>query len=956
MKSLREIEGKSYLTLDDLVKLEEAILETGFLTREKALDEIERFTVRLGIDEYYFRSTPIDEMVKHLIATSASELVSKYGGVGVGIELINEEPDRALYIVEESKIKEVEDRIENNYPDFRVEGYRTRDPSGHRHLRLYIVNKPIFKKRSKKDKELTFNNASCISFVEEREPETIARYEEAWHWMNNREAPYVAITEKLDTNETRVMVGIHGQGTRRFMAKFTSQMRAYGIFSTRKYKEAFLDEKSIYTFYFDKMDPKITEDFSRELNTIVMLPEHPITELFADGVFSSQTAMYAISAAAFANHFITVLTEEYSSLTSALKDQPEAKGILDKIKLRLVKDTFTESTITKAVSDYPEIITLIYQDFVNRLHPKKRSSNNDIRQVIEEVEGKIETHVSSPTDKTVLQYFLIFNSMILKTNFFRRDKICAVYRLDPTFLSTIDFPESPYGVFFLVGRPFVGFHIRFRDISRGGIRIVKSRSYSEYRQNLDTVFMENYNLALTQQKKNKDIPEGGSKGIILLRANNQDEADRAFKDYTDGILDVIIPHDDVYDRYGKEEILFFGPDERTADLMDWVPFYGKKQNYPFWKALSTGKAPENGGIPHDMYGMTTASVHEYVLGVLGKLGLDEADVTKVQTGGPDGDLGSNEIKISKDKTIAIVDGSGVLYDPSGLNREELQKLAAERKMVENFDRSMLSTDGFMVSINDKQITLPDGTLVPNGEEFRNTFHLNPLAKADLFVPCGGRPAAVNINNWRQIFDEDGSPKFKIIVEGANLFITEEARLRLEEHGIIVIKDASANKGGVTSSSLEVFASLALSDTEFETHFRVKEGDVPKVMHQYVEEIIRTIKTNARKEFELLWRENKKNNVPFTHLTNIVSRKINDITDALFNSDLSANEKLKEKVVQEYAPQPLLDLVGLEKIQARVPDNYIRAIMATKLATGFVYTYGLDSNEIDFYSYLQSFLQ
>lgn len=124
MKSLREIEGKSYLTLDDLVKLEEAILETGFLTREKALDEIERFTVRLGIDEYYFKSTPIDEKVKHLIATSASDLVSKYGGVGVGIELINEEPDRALYIVEESKIKEVEDRIENNYPDFRVEGYR----------------------------------------------------------------------------------------------------------------------------------------------------------------------------------------------------------------------------------------------------------------------------------------------------------------------------------------------------------------------------------------------------------------------------------------------------------------------------------------------------------------------------------------------------------------------------------------------------------------------------------------------------------------------------------------------------------------------------------------------------------------------------------------------------------------------------------------------------------------
>lgn len=37
--------------------------------------------------------------------------------------------------------------------------------------------------------------------------------------------------------------------------------------------------------------------------------------------------------------------------------------------------------------------------------------------------------------------------------------------------------------------------------------------------------------------------------------------------------------------------------------------------------------------------------------------------------GPDGDLGSNEIKISKDQTIGIVDGSGVLYDPDGIDKE-----------------------------------------------------------------------------------------------------------------------------------------------------------------------------------------------------------------------------------------------------------------------------------------------
>jgi len=466
--------------------------------------------------------------------------------------------------------------------------------------------------------------------------------------------------------------------------------------------------------------------------------------------------------------------------------------------------------------------------------------------------------------------------------------------------------------------------------------------------------MENYNLALTQQKKNKDIPEGGSKGIILLRINNQDEADRAFKDYVDGMLDTIVAHEEVCDLYGKEEILFFGPDEGTAELMDWVPAYGTKRNYRFAKALSTGKSPEIGGIPHDLYGMTTESVHQNVLGALEKLGLKEEDVVKIQTGGPDGDLGSNEVIISKDKTIAIVDGSGVLYDPNGINREGLLKLANERIMVENFDQSMLSPDGFFVSVNDKQVTLPDGTLVPNGEEFRNGFHFSPLARADLFVPCGGRPAAVNINNWQQLLDDSGAPKFKIIVEGANLFITEEARLRLEEHGIILIKDATANKGGVTSSSLEVFASLALSDDEFDAHMRVKDGNIPEVMEAYVGEVIKTVRYNARTEFELLWRENNQKGIPFTHLTNIVSSKINDITDAIFNSDLHANTELREKVVKEYTPKPILDLVGLENILQRVPHNYLNAIISTKLATSFVYKYGLDGNEIDFYDFLKNY--
>jgi glutamate dehydrogenase len=74
-----------------------------------------------------------------------------------------------------------------------------------------------------------------------------------------------------------------------------------------------------------------------------------------------------------------------------------------------------------------------------------------------------------------------------------------------------------------------------------------------------------------------------------------------------------------------------------------------------WKSFTTGKGQAQlGGIPHDLFGMTSLSVRQYIVGIYRELGLDEKNITKVQTGGPDGDLGSNEILLSKDKTITWV--------------------------------------------------------------------------------------------------------------------------------------------------------------------------------------------------------------------------------------------------------------------------------------------------------------
>jgi len=68
-----------------------------------------------------------------------------------------------------------------------------------------------------------------------------------------------------------------------------------------------------------------------------------------------------------------------------------------------------------------------------------------------------------------------------------------------------------------------------------------------------------------------------------------------------------------------------------------------------------------------------------------------------------------------------------------------------------------------------------------------------------------QPESVNITNVSRLFDAEGKPHFKVIVEGANLFFTQQARLYLEKRGVILFKDSSTNK----VSSQFIFRSLPL---------------------------------------------------------------------------------------------------------------------------------------------------
>jgi len=241
-------------------------------------------------------------------------------------------------------------------------------------------------------------------------------------------------------------------------------------------------------------------------------------------------------------------------------------------------------------------------------------------------------------------------------------------------------------------------------------------------------------------------------------------------------------------------------------------------------------------------------------------------------------------------------------------------------------KKALSKNGFVVLLNDKDITLPSGELVTSGYQFRNEFHLHPLSAADLFVPCGGRPASVGVGNIKKVYKEDGSPKWKVIVEGANLFFTQDARVMLERSGVVLYKDASANKGGVTSSSLEVLAALALSDEEHKNHMQVHdEKNIPEFYKQYVKDIQKAIEINARREFDCIWDEHVRTGLARCILTNKVSDKINELNDTIQNSNLFHEKKIQEIVLRKAIPPTLLKLVPLETVLKRVPENYTKAI-------------------------------
>jgi glutamate dehydrogenase len=566
---------------------------------------------------------------------------------------------------------------------------------------------------------------------------------------------------------------------------------------------------------------------------------------------------------------------------------------------------------------------------MDRFNPDHPLDDAAFEQRSEAIRTQVLQSVDLEDARTVLLKMLDAVHAVLRTNVFVQDRYALAMRLDPNLLTTEERTEIPFGVFYVHGRGFNGFHVRFRDIARGGVRAICPIGIEQYARESERLYDEAYGLAFAQQLKNKDIPEGGAKAAVLVAPGAR--VSRSVKAFVDSLLDLIAPDPKatsrIVDRLGMAELLYLGPDENiTPELINWIVDRARRRGYPTPTALMSSKP--GAGINHKQYGVTSEGVVVFLDVALRAAGIDptQENFTVKITGGPDGDVGGNCLRIlhreygDRAKIVGIADGSGSAEDPDGLDHTELMRLVDLSKPIGFFDRSKIGPNGRLALLDE-----------PDGVRLRNSMHNRVVA--DAFVPCGGRPNTIHAGNWREFLTSTGTPSSRLIVEGANLFLTPEARTKLSEAGAMIVKDSSANKCGVICSSFEIIACMLLSEDEF---LAIKD--------QFVDQVLVKLRMLARREAELLLRVHRhRPHIPLPDLSIRLSRVMIRTADAIESSldTLSPDDmNLVRRLVVDHLPPVLLE-VAEGRVPTHMPNAYLKWMMAKSLSARIVYREGFE---------------
>jgi len=446
--------------------------------------------------------------------------------------------------------------------------------------------------------------------------------------------------------------------------------------------------------------------------------------------------------------------------------------------------------------------------------------------------------VPSLDEDRILRQFHNLIDATVRTNFYLSDAhgrrpATLAFKLDSKAVEAAPQPR-PFREIWIYSPRVEGIHLRFAAIARGGIR------WSDRAQDFRTEIL---GLVRAQRVKNAVIVPSGAKGGFLPkqlprtggREEVQKEGVAAYRVFISALLDITdnikdgkaVPPRHVLRYDGNDPYLVVAADKGTATFSDIANDISAAHDFWLGDAFASGGSA---GYDHKRMAITARGAWECVKRHFREMDIDiqSQPFRVVGVGDMSGDVFGNGMLLSEHiELVAAFDHRDIFIDPEPgaaafAERKRLFDLA--RSSWQDFDRAKISRGGGVFSRAAKSIAL--------SEEMRRLLAIDAASltpaelirailkcKTDLLWFGGiGTYLKATGESDAEVGDRANDPLrvtaaevgARVIGEGANLGVTQRARIEFAARGGRINTDFIDNSAGVNTSDQEVNIKIALA--------------------------------------------------------------------------------------------------------------------------------------------------
>jgi glutamate dehydrogenase len=510
--------------------------------------------------------------------------------------------------------------------------------------------------------------------------------------------------------------------------------------------------------------------------------------------------------------------------------------------LRQARFVFSQDVMETTLAAHPPLARLIVQLFHARFDPAAQDGGATREAALREELARGLDAVENLDEDRVLRRFINLATSILRTNYYQPAadgslKPYISFKLDSRALDELPAPR-PWVEVFVYSPRVEGIHLRGGKVARGGIR------WSDRREDFRT---EVLGLMKAQMVKNTVIVPVGSKGGFVVKrpppasagpAAFRAEGIECYKTLIRGLLDItdnldgegrVAPPPAVVRRDLDDPYLVVAADKGTATFSDIAN--GVSLDYGFWlgDAFASGGSQ---GYDHKKMGITARGAWECVKRHFREIGIDTQtqDFTVVGVGDMSGDVFGNGMLLSPHiRLLAAFDHRHIFIDPDpdpAAALEERQRLFnLPGSSWGDYDAGKLSAGGRIYPRSAKSLALTPEISACFG---LTAAHMTPAelmralltAEVDLlwfggigaYVKASGETHADAGDKANDAVRVDAAAlRCKVVGEGANLGMTQRARIEAGLKGVRLNTDAIDNSAGVDTSDHEVNIKILLDD-------------------------------------------------------------------------------------------------------------------------------------------------